>query len=194
MKYVKNCLIFFPILLFSLSGFTQSEYIFAPKTTFDKNLAKFALESGNSILSGQISYRDAAKKNQQPQRILLYPVNNFLNECHAFRLQNIGFQSKEIYAYEPEAEEFKLLAESDKSGYFTFKNLKIGKYYLEAIFTYTKDISKDVYVGNSTNLSGTTNYYERKNISKDYSVRLEEFIEIKKEGEIKKIKLSKRQY
>ncbi|MBB6130743.1 hypothetical protein [Mucilaginibacter lappiensis] len=73
---------------------------------------------------------------------------------------------------------------------FTFPNLKPGKYYLEGILPSSQTASYNQYTGSSYSNFGTSAYhYERKYYNLSHYDKLDQFVEIKNDGEVLEIKL-----
>ena len=67
--------------------------------------------------------------------------------------------------------------------------MKPGKYFLQGVLGYTHYGTYNQYTGSGYNGYGQTDYYQQKNYSVDHEDRIEEFVEVKENGEIVKVKL-----
>jgi uncharacterized protein YxeA len=68
--------------------------------------------------------------------------------------------------------------------------MKPGKYFLQAFMDWTTAHSKNVYTGSGyNNYGGRTDYYTPQSYYVGHSDRIEEYVEVKEDGEIVKVKL-----
>lgn len=166
-----------------------------PQTFFDSLQAMQMLGLGKSSIEGVAFTRT---KNGAGMRvgqkmlairavITLYPVTPYFEEWHDLRKKKEGkktsvFMSQQAYR-------FRITVVSDDYGRFKFTEMKPGKYFIQAWANYSISGTSEVYRGSASNGWTTTNYYEYKNYTNNYSDRIEEFVEITRDGETIEIKL-----
>lgn len=195
MKTIISSIMVAALLLLTAGSYAQGSREFSPGVPFDEKAAKTALEEGRSTITGQVSWRDGGKMKGSGLKVTLFPVSDYFQEYYAYRQRKTGSKSFEIYTLTSDpAYAQKLVTTADEDGNFTFYKMKPGKYYIESLFYWSDEVGKDVYAGSSSNQYGTADHYERKYTTQKYRVRLEEFVEIKADGEVKKIKLNKKRY
>jgi hypothetical protein len=135
----------------------QPEYVF-PKTNFDAEAARLALEPGTATLRGVASTKankigaSLLKRltHSYPARrgttITLFPCTPYFEEWYELR-QKFG-KGKRLAVMSPLAYSHRLVAKvTDDEGTFTFPNLKPGRYYLEAVIAFTQQHSQKVQTG-----------------------------------------------
>lgn len=157
---------------------------------FDTSLAKKQLEKGTSSVRG-ILYKKTnklalvgGKQYGTGVKVTLFPVNDYFMSWYELRDKK---ENKKTNVYmSNEAYSYRLETTTDDFGRFEFKEMKPGKYFLQAFFTTTDYYNKDVVVG--TNSYGTK-YYQNQRYSENKNHRNEKFIEIIKNNEIIEVDL-----
>jgi hypothetical protein len=171
-----------------------------PETSFDSTIAKNALALGKGSITGvaytkprtKLGYKaplaDKIKANKIT--VQLFPVTAYLESWLELRKKKESVKKK-VYVYmSNEAYRFRLEAITNSEGKFTFPDMKPGKYFLTAILDYSVGKTYDSYTGSGyNNYGGRTDYYEKKQYYTAHSERIEEFVEVKKDGEVVKVKL-----
>lgn len=200
----------FIVLFFLCTRQTQAQYVepeekdkittLYPEASFDSTVAKTALALGKGSITGvaytkprtKLGYKaplaDKIKANKVT--IQLFPVTPYLEAWLALRKKKENLKKK-VYVYmSNEAYRFRLEAITNSEGKFTFPDMKPGKYFLTAIMDYSTGTTYDSYRGSGyDNYGGRTDYYEKKQYFTSHSERIEEFVEVKEDGEVVKVKL-----
>ncbi|MET4140970.1 tetratricopeptide repeat protein [Pedobacter sp. UYP1] len=165
-----------------------------PQGSFDAVLAKSALSRGLSRIEGRACSKvDGLIFKAGGAKVMLYPVTPYLEEWYALRDKKEG---KKISVYmSKEANKYAIEAIADEQGRFSFEGLKPGKYFIQMIHNFNQLKTNRIYTGSNTAMQGNTqlitNYYQDQDYIVERSQRVERFVEIKKDGEFKKIGLSK---
>ncbi len=204
---ISFCLI---ALLFFCAQQTRAQYVepeekdkittLYPEATFDSTVAKTALAVGKGTITGvaytkprtKLGYKaplaDKIKANKVT--IQLFPVTPYLESWLELRKKKENLKKK-VYVYmSNEAYRFRLEAITNSEGKFTFPEMKPGKYFLTAILDYSTGKSYNAYTGSGyNNYGGRTDYYEKRQYYTSHSERIEEFVEVKEDGEVVKVKL-----
>ncbi len=162
-----------------------------PQVTFDKELAKNQLAVGKSTIKG-IVYKSTnkislvnAKAYGGNVKVELFPVNEYFMAWYNLREKK---ENKKTNVYMSEdAYSMRIETTTDEYGRFEFKEMKPGKYFIQAIMSVTRAYTRDVVVG--TNSYGTQ-YYQKERYNKTKYHRNEKFIEIFKDGDIVEVKLN----
>lgn len=169
----------------------NQKVVLYPEITFDKELTKKQLSLGKSTIKGVVFKSTNkmslvnAKAYGSYVKVELFPVNDYFMAWYNLREKKENKKTN-VYMSE-EAYSMRLETTTDEYGRFEFKELKPGKYFIQAIMSVTQSNTRDVVVG--TNSYGTQFYQkERYNTTKYH--RNEEFVEITKEGEKVEIKLN----
>lgn len=157
-----------------------------PSVMFDSASAKNALTIGSSTIRGRAcTIKDGLIFNAANVRISLYPVTPYLEEWK--RLRDKEEDRNTAVYLSAEAAKYRIDVVTDSEGKFQFKEMKPGKYFLQGVFSFNQAKSRDVFVG----ADETTDYYRREDYTIPRSDRLEKTIEIKKDGDVEKITMSK---
>ncbi|MFL9484167.1 hypothetical protein ACI6Q2_15405 [Chitinophagaceae bacterium LWZ2-11] len=170
------------------------------KTPFDTTAAKYALAFGKSTIKGvaftkpktNLGYKAPFANRIYANKItvLLFPVTPYLLDYLDVKKKENPKKLKFAYI-DPSAWRCRLEAVTNSVGEFTFPDMKPGKYYLEAILPWTTSGYTNQYTGSGYNsYGGTTDYYQRQYYSVGHYDKLVEFIEIKNDGDIVKVKLN----
>lgn len=176
----------------SATGGSTMKSIF-PLGTFDPVLAKAGLERGLSTIRGKACTKvDGLRFDASGVKVVLFPVTPYLEEWYELRDKKEG---KKISVYmSNEANQYRIEAYADADGRFVFEGLKPGKYFIQIIHSFNQAKTARIYTGSDTWQNGpvrtTTNYYYDQDYTVARSKRLEKFVEIKEDGETKKITLA----
>lgn len=164
-----------------------------PQGTFDAKLAETALGRGLSRIVGiACTKRDGLIFPAAGVKVVLFPVTPYLEEWYELREKKEGkktgvFMSKEANRYAIEAT-------TGSDGRFAFEGLKPGKYFIQLIHSFNQLKTARVYTGSYTAQNGpvmeTTNYYYDQDYTVARAQRLERFVEIKEDGDTKKVRLA----
>ena len=161
-----------------------------PQGTFDAALAQSALSRGLSRIEGRACSKiDNRIFTAAGTKVILFPVTPYLQEWYALREKKEGKKAS-VYMSK-EANKYAIEAFTDGDGRFAFEGLKPGKYFIQMIHNFNQLKTNRVYTGSNNNGQVITNYYQDQDYVVERSERVERFVEIKKDGEIKKIGLSK---
>lgn len=165
-----------------------------PQGSFDAVLAKSALSRGLSRIEGRACSKvDGLIFRAAGAKVVLYPVTPYLEEWYALRDKKEG-KNTAVYMSK-EANQYNIETVADEQGRFSFEGLKPGKYFIQMIHSFNQLKTNRVYTGSNTTMQGNgqviTNYYHDEDYIVERSQRVERFVEIKKDGEIKKTTLSK---
>lgn len=170
----------------TLTAFGQNSQAVYPQADFDAAQAKTALAKGSSDIRGRAcTIKDGLIFNAANVRISLFPVIPYFEEWYKLRKKEED-RNTAVYMSD-EAGKYRIDVVTDSEGRFQFKEMKPGKYFLQGVFSFNQAKSRDVYTGSDED----TDYYRRENYAIPRSDRLEKTIEIKKEGDIVKITMSK---
>jgi tetratricopeptide (TPR) repeat protein len=165
-----------------------------PNAPFDAVLAKEAISPGSSTIAGRAcAYEAKTKFVARDTKVLLYPVTPYLEAWYALRKKQ---EDKSTVVYiSKEAARYRREAQTNEDGMFVFDNIKPGRYFIQIIFEFTRAGTVRRDGGSSTEVVNgvltTTNYYYDQDYRFDYTKRLEEFVDVKKEGEVTKVDLKK---
>ncbi|MDF2515228.1 MAG: putative lipoprotein [Sphingobacterium sp.] len=176
-----------------------SEVITMPTLKFDSLEAKNRLALGKGKIMGEAYTR---QKNGYGMKILgkikankikvtLFPVTPYFEEYYKlWKDKSKNNPKKNRYVYmDKNAYRFRLEAITNSDGEFTFPDMKPGKYYLYGSLDYTLNYNYNKYTGSGYNGYGRIDYYAPDSYSRDFNEFLETFVEVKKEGEVVKVKL-----
>ncbi|WPQ62052.1 carboxypeptidase-like regulatory domain-containing protein [Chitinophaga sancti] len=172
---------------------------FYPKVPFDSLQAKQMLAKGKATIKGVAFTKPKSKwgfkvgqriyANQI--KITLFPVTPYLESWYALRKEKENLKKSRYVYLSNDAYRYRLEAITNSDGEFTFPNMKPGKYFLQGFLGYTHYGTYNEYTGSGYNsYGGQTDYYQQKTYSVDHEDRIEEFVEIKQDGEIVRLKLN----
>jgi hypothetical protein len=173
-----------------------------PAAEFNEQEARAALEPGTATLRGVASTKgNALTYNKLFKRyyaregatITLFPRTAYFDEWYALR-QKIGRDPTQVAVMSPKAMSYRVVAKViDNNGTFEFRNLKPGKYYLEAVIQFTQTISEKVETGQRLNSNGFQVFVEPiyTRFTHSYADRnyVQEFAEIPSGGSVIEVKL-----
>ncbi|MBO9562865.1 MAG: tetratricopeptide repeat protein [Niastella sp.] len=164
-----------------------------PSGTFDPALAKSGLARGLSTIRGRACSKfDGLRFDAAGVKVVLFPVTPYLEEWYEMRDKK---EDKKTSVYmSNEANQYRIETTADNEGRFAFEGLKPGKYFIQIIHSFNQLKTARVYTGQDTRQNGPvreiTNYYYDQDYTVGRSKRLEKFVEIKEDGETKKITLA----
>lgn len=166
-----------------------------PQAFFDSTIAKSMLAYGKSSIEGVAFTR---VKNGYGMRIgkkmiaantviTLFPVTPYFEEWYSLRKKEEGKKTSVFMS--DQAFRWRITVTSDSYGRFKFADMKPGKYFIQAWADYSKSGSYKEYTGSATDGYGRIDYYQYKNYTNNYSDRIEEFVEITRDGQAIEMKL-----
>lgn len=164
-----------------------------PSGNFDAKLAIAALQRGSSTIKGRACTRtDGMIFDASGVTVVLYPVTPYLEEWYELREKKEGKKTSVFMS--KEAVKYSITARCDRDGRFVFEGLKPGRYFIQIMHSFNQLKTARVYEGSNTIQNGpvreTTNYYRDYDYTVARAKRLEKFVEIKDDGDTKKITLS----
>lgn len=176
----------------------DSVRVYYPDVAFDSLEAKKMLAKGTSSIKG-IAYTKAKSKMglKVGQRIyanqikvVLLPVTPYFEAWYKLRKEKENLKKRRYVYLSAESYSYRLEAITNSDGEFTFPEMKPGKYFLQGFLGWTQNGYYNEYTGSGYNgYGGRTDYYQQKRYSVDHEDRIEEFVEIKEDGKIVKVKL-----
>jgi hypothetical protein len=162
--------------------------IIYPEIEFDTIEAKKALENGSATIKGVLFTKEKTRLGFKPLfgvkifganlNVTLFPVTTYFENWYQLRRKKENKRTK--IHMSKEAFSKKIVVTTDDYGNFIFKNMKPGKYFLQAFMNTDYNYYNTINVGAETNSSGGTTFYNEKQyftISQDE--RIEKFVEIK---------------
>ncbi|PSL45577.1 tetratricopeptide repeat protein [Chitinophaga niastensis] len=176
----------------SASGEKSRREIF-PQGTFDAKLAEGALGRGLSRIVGRAcTKKDGLIFYAAGVKVVLFPVTPYLEEWYKLRDQK---ENKKTGVYmSKEANQYSIEAITGADGRFAFEGLKPGQYFIQLIHDFNQLKTARIYSGSNTSQNGPvreiTNYYYDQDYIVERSQRLERFVEVKQDGDTKKITLA----
>jgi len=168
----------------------QQTTIIYPDAVFDSVAAKKLMAYGNSTIKGVV-YKKINKLSVGGKQygsnivVTLFPVTPYLLDWYKLREKKEDKRTK-VYIADHVAR-FRMEVVSDTYGRFVFNKIKPGKYFVHAFMTTFKNLTRDVEVGAN---SYGTKFYQKQQYSVAKGHRLEQFIEISKEGEVLEVVLN----
>lgn len=169
-----------------------------PQVPFDSLQARSMLTLGTSSIEGvaftkvktSFGYKAplAPKILAQNVTVTLFPVTTYFQEWYRLRKKE---ENKKTSVYmSQEAFRWRITVQTDEYGRFKFTKMKPGKYFIQSFASYSRSGSTPVYRGTGyNNYGGQTDYYEYQNYTNNYTDRIEEFVEITRDGQALEIKL-----
>lgn len=161
-----------------------------PEQAFNKEVAGNQLTAGKSTIKGAL-YKSTnkmsvvgAKAYGKGIKIDLFPVNDYFIAWYKLREKKEARRTA-VYMSD-EAYSMRLETKTDNYGRFEFKEMKPGKYFLQAFMSTYKSGYQDVTVG--TNSYGMQ-FYQKQYYQIEKKHRVEKFVDITTDGEIVEVKL-----
>ncbi|KRT14496.1 hypothetical protein ASU31_18900 [Pedobacter ginsenosidimutans] len=174
--------------------------IFRPEAVFDSLQARKMLAKGSAVIKG-IAYT----KQKHPlgysvpfsprilankMKVVLLPVTSYFEEWYRLRKDKENIRKKRFVYLSDQAYRYRLEAITNSDGEFTFPDMLPGRYFLQGMLNYTLKGKYNQYTGSGYNgYGGRTDYYQQKDYAVDHEDRIEEFVEVKENGEVVKVKL-----
>lgn len=178
-----------------------------PKKTFDAKEAENMLAYGNATIKGVAIAREYTNtggfikeisgiKHYAPKGtvVLLFPVTDYLKEYHRLK-KKYKMSRKYLPVLSREAFSYRVETTVGNNGEFTFERMKPGKYYLETQFNYTgtavgsRKVGQTSYYNVYGGYLGSSPIYESFKYNYNGGSVERAFVEIKKDGEVKTVKL-----
>lgn len=194
---MRRIVMLFALTLSVLAGNAQKKNIIYPEVYFDSTQAKKALGIGKGTIEGRAFTKPrngygfkaplASKIYASNSTVVLIPVTPYFEAWYALRKKKEGKKTS-VYMSD-EAYRWRLESKTDEEGRFSFQKMLPGKYFLQVIIGYATQHTQNVYTGSGYNSYGRTDYYTPQSYYVDHSERAEEFVEVKEDGEIVKVKL-----
>ncbi|PWS33451.1 hypothetical protein [Pedobacter paludis] len=169
-----------------------------PQVPFDSLQAKSMLALGTSSIEGvaftkpksSFGYKAplAPKILATNVTVTLFPVTTYFEEWYRLRKKE---ENKKTSVYmSQEAFRWRITVQTDEYGRFKFNKMKPGKYFIQSFASYSRSGTTPVYRGTGyNNYGGQTDYYEYQSYTNNYTDRIEEFVEITRDGQALEIKL-----
>ena len=166
----------------------QNEPAIYPKEIFDVQQARDAMDAGNATIKGRVcAFYDGRVFSQADVKVNLLPVTPYLEAWEKLRDSKKGAN----VTMSEEAISIRKEAKTVDNGYYSFNNVKPGKYFMQANMAFIQAKSNTVYDGSDTYGNTTTNYYHEEVYGVERGNLLEETVEITKDGEVKTVNLYK---
>lgn len=167
-----------------------------PKTPFDSVATKKALEKGTCTIKGVAFTRPASSLGfKAGKKILANKITVFLRPLTPYFEEYLVLQKKENpkklrFAYvSNECFEMKLTCITNSVGEFVFPELKPGKYYIYGTLPWYQTGVTSEKTGYVSDAYGGADVYTKRNYRNNYEAKLHAIVELKKEGEVYKLKL-----
>lgn len=164
-----------------------------PEVAFDSIQAKKALALGKGKITGVAFTKP---KLSQPRiyagniKVMLFPVTPYFEAWYKLRKSKESLKRRRYVYMSDVAYKYRLEAITNSAGKFTFPDMKPGKYFLLGYMSWSSTGSYDELTGTSYGSYGTqANHYEKRYYTQNHEERLEEFVEVKKDGEVVEVKL-----
>ena len=155
-----------------------------PKEIFDVQQARNAMEAGNATIKGRVcAFTGGGVYIKDGVKIYLSPVTPYLEAWKEMRNNKKGAN----VIMSDEALSMRKVAATMDDGYYSFSNVKPGKYFMQATMRFIQAKSKTVYDGSDSN----TDYYHNEVSGIEREVMLEESVDISKDGEVKTVNMYK---
>jgi hypothetical protein len=172
--------------------------IYYPEVPFDSLQAKKMLARGKGTIKG-VAYTKAknnmgikagARIYANQMKVVLLPVTPYFEDWYKMRKDKENLRKRRYVHLSTDAYKYRLEAITNSDGEFTFPEMKPGRYFLQGFLNWTSNGYYNEYTGAAYNsYGGRTNYYEQKTYSVGHEDRIEEFVEVKEDGQVVKVKL-----
>jgi hypothetical protein len=176
----------------------DSARIYYPDVIFDSLQAKKMLARGKSSIKGvaytkaksEMGIKVGARIYANQMKVVLLPVTPYFEAWYKLRKDKESLKKRRYVHLTNEAYGYRLEAITNSDGEFTFPEMKPGKYFLQGFLNWSHNGYYKEYTGSGYNgYGGRTDYYQQKKYTVDHEDRIEEFVEIKEDGKIVKVKL-----
>ncbi|OWK70185.1 carboxypeptidase-like regulatory domain-containing protein [Pedobacter sp. AJM] len=202
-SFVLTIMIIGGVAYHSLAQYKEPEekdkkQIFYPEVVFDSLQAKKMLAKGTATIKGvaftkaknNMGFRAGARILANQIKVVLLPVTPYFEAWYQLRKDKENFRKRRYVYLSTAAYMYRLEAITNSDGKFTFPEMKPGKYFLQGFLDWTSNGYYNEYTGSGYNsYGGQTNYYQQKKYTVDHQDRIEEFVEVKENGEIVKVRL-----
>lgn len=173
---------------------------FYPQVAFDSLQAKKMLAKGTATIKGVAFTKQKNSMGFKPllgqriyankMKVVLLPVTPYFEEWYKLRDEKENLRKKRFVYMSDAAYRYRLEAITNSNGEFTFPDMLPGKYFLQGLLDFTVSGTYNEYTGSGYgSYGGRTDYYQQKRYSVDHQDRIEEFVEVKENGEIVRVKL-----
>jgi len=186
----------FLILVWASMLANAQKAAYYPQVPFDSLEAKSMLALGKSSIEGTTYTRlkngygmkVGSKMLAKNVEVTLYPVTAYFTEWFNLRKK---MENKKTSVYMSEqAFRYRITIKTDDYGRFKFTQMKPGKYFIQSFASYSRSGSVPVYRGSGYNgYGGRTDYYDYQSYTNNYTDRVEEFVEVTRDGQAIEIKL-----
>lgn len=171
--------------------------IYRPEMAFDSLLARKMLARGTATIKGKaftkpknsMGFKAGRRIYANQIKVTLFPVTPYFEAWYQLRKDKESLRRRRYVYLSDAAYKFRLEAVTNSNGEFTFPDMKPGKYFLQGFLGYVSNGSYNEYTGSGYNGYGRVDYYQQKRYSVDHKDRIEEFVEVKENGEIVKVRL-----
>lgn len=172
--------------------------VYYPEVVFDSLQAKKMLAKGGATIKGvaftkaknNMGFKSGARIYANQIKVVLLPVTPYFEAWYELRKDKENLRKRRYVYLSNDAYRYRLEAITNSDGEFTFPDMLPGKYFLQGFLGWTHNGYYNEYTGTGYNsYGGQTNYYQQKAYSVDHEDRIEEFVEVKANGEIVKVKL-----
>lgn len=197
-KYILMLLLASSIIPHSFAQYKEPERkdkvdISYPEVAFDSVQAKKMLAKGTATIKGiaftkaknNMGFKAGVRIYANQIRVVLLPVTPYFEAWYQLRKDKENLKKRRYIYLSNDAYKYRLEAITNSDGEFTFPEMRPGKYFLQGFLGWTYKGSYNEYVGSR----GQTDYYQQKQYSVSHEDRIEEFVEVKENGEIVKVKL-----
>ncbi|ADV48486.1 hypothetical protein Celal_1171 [Cellulophaga algicola DSM 14237] len=176
------------------------ENVLYPQVWFDEKDASSKLTEGSGTITGsaftfetnQAAAGREKHKAKEKTKVILFPVTEYLIEVS--KLQKVLGAAGRVIMTE-KAFSYRLEAETDQNGNFTFYKMRPGKYYIQCNLEFVghavgqQEVGRTNYYNGYGYYAGSSAIYEAYNYSYNASHVLVKFVEIKEDGEVIEAKL-----
>ncbi|GAA4213811.1 hypothetical protein GCM10022289_46460 [Pedobacter jeongneungensis] len=193
---MRNLTFTFLVLIFVSTLVKAQKAAYYPQVPFDSVDAKSRLALGKSTIEGTAFTRlkngygmkVGSKILAKNVEVTLYPVTSYFEEWFNLR-KKMENKKNSVYMSE-QAFRYRITIKTDDYGRFKFTQMKPGKYFIQSFASYSRSGSVPVYRGSGYNsYGGRTDYYDYQSYTNNYSDRVEEFVEVTRDGQAIEIKL-----
>lgn len=176
----------------------DSATIYYPDAVFDSLQAKQMLAKGTASIKGvaftraknNLGYKSGQRILANQIKVVLLPVTPYFEAWYKLRKEKENLKKRRYVYLSKESYSYRLEAITNSDGEFTFPDMKPGKYFLQGFLPWTHNGYYKEYTGSGYNgYGGRTDYYQQKKYSVEHEDRIEEFVEIREDGKMVKVKL-----
>ena len=167
-----------------------------PRAHFDAGAARDALARGHSTIRGiACAYKSRLNRVNPPfpasnRAVHLFPASAHLAEWVQLRKRKRAHD--EVVLMAPEAFDARVEGRTDGDGRFEFTEMKPGRYYLYLPFDFSESVVRNEYVGSARASDGSSAAFFRPGVASiAHSEVLERIVEIKRDGDVVDISLTK---